>query len=49
MPSFGVVSPVHSGHGVTGARGLAIGQVYAADGVHLASVVQEALIREKTR
>jgi len=37
------------GHGVTGARGLAIGQVYAADGVHLASVVQEALIREKTR
>ncbi len=37
------------GHGVTGARGLAIGQVYAADGVHLATVVQEALMREKTR
>lgn len=37
------------GHGVTGARGLGVGQVYARDGVHLATVAQEVLIREKTR
>jgi acyl-CoA thioesterase II len=36
-------------HGVVGARGLAIGQVYDRGGVHLATVVQEILIRERTR
>lgn len=36
-------------HGVVGARGLAMGQVYARDGVHLATIAQEILIRERTR
>jgi acyl-CoA thioesterase-2 len=36
-------------HGVVGARGLTIGQVYSRDGVHLATVAQEILIRERTR
>jgi acyl-CoA thioesterase-2 len=38
-----------SGHGVVGARGLAIGHIYARDGLHLATVIQETLIRERTR
>jgi len=38
-----------TGHGVTGARGLGIGQVFSRDGVHLATIAQEILIREKTR
>lgn len=36
-------------HGVTGARGLSIGQVFSQDGVHLATIAQEILIRERTR
>ena len=36
-------------HGVVGARGLALGQLYGQDGVHLATVAQEILIRERTR
>lgn len=36
-------------HGVVGARGLAIGQLFGLDGVHLATVAQEILIRERTR
>jgi len=36
-------------HGVVGARGLTIGQIYSRDGVHLATVAQEILIRERTR
>jgi acyl-CoA thioesterase-2 len=35
--------------GVTGARGLGIGQVFSRDGVHLATIAQEILIRERTR
>jgi acyl-CoA thioesterase-2 len=37
------------GHGVVGARGLTIGQLYSREGVHLATVAQEILIRERTR
>ena len=36
-------------HGVVGARGLSVGQLFARDGVHLATVAQEILIRERTR
>jgi len=36
-------------HGIVGARGLSIGQLYGRDGVHLATVAQEILIRERTR
>jgi len=36
-------------HGVVGARGLSIGQLYDRGGVHLATVAQEILIRERTR
>jgi acyl-CoA thioesterase-2 len=36
-------------HGVVGARGLTIGQIYSRDGAHLATVAQEVLIRERTR
>jgi len=35
--------------GVTGARGLSIGQVFARDGTHLATIAQEILLRERTR
>ena len=35
--------------GVMGARGLSIGQVFSRDGVHLATIAQEILIRERTR
>lgn len=35
--------------GVTGARGLSIGQVFSRDGVHLATIAQEILLRERTR
>jgi acyl-CoA thioesterase-2 len=38
-----------AGHGVTGARGLSIGQVFSRDGVHLATIAQEILLRERTR
>jgi acyl-CoA thioesterase-2 len=37
------------GHGVVGARGLGIGQLYSRDGLHLATVAQEILIRQRTR
>jgi acyl-CoA thioesterase-2 len=37
------------GHGVVGARGLTIGQLYSRSGVHLATVAQEISIRERTR
>jgi acyl-CoA thioesterase-2 len=37
------------GHGVVGARGLAIGRLFSRDGRHLATVAQEILIRERTR
>ncbi len=37
------------GQGVVGGRGLTIGQIYARDGVHMATVAQEILIRERTR
>jgi acyl-CoA thioesterase-2 len=37
------------GQGVNGARALGLGQVYARDGTHLATVAQEILIRERTR
>jgi acyl-CoA thioesterase-2 len=36
-------------HGVVGARGLTIGQIYSRSGLHLATVAQEILIRERTR
>ena len=37
------------GHGLTGARGLAIGEFFSQTGVHLATIAQEILLREKTR
>ena len=36
-------------YGVTGSRGLSIGQVFRRDGTHLATIAQEILIRERTR
>jgi acyl-CoA thioesterase-2 len=36
-------------HGLNGGRGLSIGEVFAADGTHVATVAQEALLRERTR
>jgi len=37
------------GQGVIGARGMALGQVMSRDGIHLATIAQEILLREKTR
>ncbi|MEZ4289655.1 MAG: thioesterase family protein [Myxococcota bacterium] len=37
------------GHGVVGARGLGLGRVHDRNGVHLATIAQEILIRERTR
>ena len=37
------------GHGVANARGLALGRVFNAEGVHIASIAQEALGRRRTR
>lgn len=37
------------GHGVTGTRGLATGNVFDASGTHLATVAQEGLIRQRRR
>lgn len=34
-------------HAVGGARGLSIGHVFAPDGLHVATIVQEALVRER--
>jgi acyl-CoA thioesterase-2 len=36
-------------HGLASARGLAVGEVFAPSGVHVATVAQEVLIRERTR
>lgn len=38
-----------AGHGVTGTRGLATGNVFDAAGTHLATVAQEGLIRQRRR
>ena len=43
-----ILHDFHS-HGVVGARGLTIGQLFNRDGLHLATVAQEILIRERTR
>jgi acyl-CoA thioesterase-2 len=37
------------GHGVVGGRGLTVGQIYTQGGIHMATVAQEILIRERTR
>ena len=36
-------------YGLVGARGLSIGQIYSRDGLHLATIAQEILLRERTR
>ena len=36
-----------SAHGLRGGRGLSIGQVFTTGGLHVASMVQEVLVREK--
>jgi len=35
------------GHGVIGSRGLATGQIFRADGAHVATIAQEGLLRER--
>lgn len=35
------------GHGVANARGMAIARVFTHDGVHVATVAQEGLVRER--
>ena len=37
------------GHGVVGGRGLTVGQIFTRSGIHMATVAQEILIRERTR
>ena len=39
----------HRSHGLANARGLAVGEVFAPSGIHVATVAQEVLIRERTR
>ncbi len=39
----------HRSHGLANARGLAVGEVFAPSGIHVATVAQEILIRERTR
>lgn len=39
----------HRSHGLANARGLAVGEVFAPGGAHVATVAQEVLIRERTR
>jgi acyl-CoA thioesterase II len=34
-------------HGLTGARGMTVGNLFAADGTHVASIAQEVLLRER--
>jgi acyl-CoA thioesterase-2 len=34
-------------HGLTGARGMTVGNLFAADGSHVASIAQEVLLRER--
>ncbi len=36
-------------HGLMGSRGLSIGELFSRDGVHLATIAQEILLRERTR
>jgi len=36
-------------HGIANARGLAVGEVFTPSGIHVATVAQEILIRERTR
>ena len=36
-------------HGLSGGRGMSIGEVFSADGVHVATVAQQTLFRERTR
>ena len=35
------------GAGIAGARGLGVGRIFSRDGVHLATVAQEILIRKR--
>ncbi|MDA3040370.1 MAG: thioesterase family protein [Actinomycetota bacterium] len=35
-------------HGLTGARGMTVGNLFASDGTHVASIAQEVLLREGT-
>jgi acyl-CoA thioesterase len=35
--------------GLTGGRGLALGRVYDGDGLHVATVAQEVVVREMRR
>jgi acyl-CoA thioesterase-2 len=37
------------GHGVIRSRGLATGQLFRADGTHVATIAQEGLLRERRR
>ncbi|MEC8947139.1 MAG: acyl-CoA thioesterase domain-containing protein [Actinomycetota bacterium] len=39
----------HQSHGLANARGLAVGEVFSPSGIHVATVAQEVLIRERTR
>ena len=34
-------------HGLTGARGMTVGNLFASDGTHVASIAQEVLLRER--
>ena len=36
-------------HGLNGGRGLSTGEIFTSDGLHVATVAQEALLRERTR
>ncbi|MEZ5230714.1 MAG: thioesterase family protein [Acidimicrobiales bacterium] len=36
-------------HGLTGARGMTVGNLFASDGTHVATVAQEVLLRERTK
>ena len=38
---------VFYGQGLTGGRGLSFGHVFSADGVHVASISQEILLRRR--
>lgn len=38
----------HRSHGLSNARGLAVGEVFAPSGVHVATVTQEILLRERS-
>ena len=38
-----------AGHGLIGTRGLATGQVFDADGIHVVTIAQEGLLRRRQR